>query len=499
MALAEFKPLRELGLIAGLGILLILGATFLLLPALLVRFSPAVSATSGRERGTWPLPVLPLRGRGPAVAVIAVGAALTVLLALPIRPIEFSTDQRAMLPADAPSVQWLERLEDSGTFSSAFNASIATSLADVEERSRAFTALPTVSHVQSILSFLPKDADAKRPLVQQIRAAWRRLPDVRFETPPVDVAALEEALATLRGFVEVDLPFTLSNHGKPELAPATKALAEALRALERRLAALPPREAQARLERFQQRASAVYTDLRGSLDSDRDSVKPEDVPAEARSLFYAETPQGPRYLIRVYPTGHVEDPAFAPRFLADTRTVDPDITGFPVNFFEFAVVMEDDFKRASIYALAAIVLLLLIDLRRKRDLLLALVPLGMGATWMVGSMNLLGMDYNLANIMAIPLLVGIGVAYGVYVIHRVREESPPRPRRVIATTGKAVLFSALTTMVSFGAMSMASHRGASSLGNTLLLGIAYCVVGALVVLPALLRVVPDPDRAETRG
>jgi predicted RND superfamily exporter protein len=228
-------------------------------------------------------------------------------------------------------------------------------------------------------------------------------------------------------------------------------------------------------------------------------VTPEDLPEQARQFFYRETPAGPRYLLRVYPSGHVEDTEFAPKFLSETRSVDPVVTGFPVNFYEFAIVMQDDFRLASVYAMAAILLLLFFDLAYRRDIALAIVPLVMGGVWMVGSMNLLGFDYNLANIMAIPLIVGIGVAYGVYVIHRVREDSPPRPRQVVATTGKAVVFSALTTMVSFGAMGVASHRGAASLGQTLLIGIGACLVTALAVLPAIARVVPDPARKGKSG
>ena len=174
--------------------------------------------------------------------------------------------------------------------------------------------------------------------------------------------------------------------------------------------------------------------------------------------------------------------------MRETRTVDPLVTGYPVNYYEFALVMQQDFRRAFLYAILAIVFLLALDLRRPRDVILALLPLGMGSVWMVGAMNLIGIEYNLANIMALPLIIGIGVAYGVYAIHRAREGEKPRPREVVKTTGKAILFSALTTMVSFGALSVASHRGAAGLGATLLLGIGFCLATALGVLPALLRV-----------
>ena len=499
MALGEFAPLVELGVIAGAGILLILASSFLLLPSLIIRRARKKLAATGDarlapSRGNWLLPVLPLRGRRAAGIVVGLAALVTILLALPIRPISFSNDQLAMLPPNAPSVRWLKRLERTGMFTSAFNASIASSPQEVRERTEKFLALDTVSRVLSLETFLPRDIEAKRPHIRAVRAAWARVPQVTLATPPVDVPALREALGDLLGYLEVDLPFTLGQHGYEHLKPKMAAVAKQLKALLARIEALPAETVAARLGRFQQRAGEMYGDLAASLSSDRETVEPGDLPPEVRGLFFRETKEGDRYLLRVYPSGEVQDDEFTPRFLAQCREVDPDITGYPVNFYEFALVMQSDFRMAFLYAVIAIVLLLLLDLRRKRDLLLALVPLAMGSTWMVGAMNLLGMDYNLANIMAIPLIVGIGVAYGVYVIHRVREATPPQPRLVVGTTGKAVVFSALTTMVSFGAMSTASHRGAASLGLTLLLGIGFCLIASVVVLPALVRLVPEPRR-----
>lgn len=502
MAFGDFKPLRELGIIAGAGILLILAASFVLLPALLVLRGSrearwARSGGEGLLHGGWHLPVLPIRGRRASVVVTVVAALATILLALPIRPIAFSNDLISMLPANAPSVAWLRELEATGMFTSAFNASIAGSLDEVRERTDAFAKLDTTSRIQSVTTFLPEDQDAKAPLVRTIRAAGRKLPELRFDTPPVDVARLLAQLDLLEEYLALDLPLTLKTQGLEQHAPRIQALSVRVKALRAAIAALPAGEAQARLGRLQARMSTVVADLMAFLASDRERVRPEDLPPAVAGLFFKETPAGLRYLIRVYPSGDINDDTFMPRFLEQSRSVDPDVTGYPVNYYEFALVMQDNFRVAFLYAVVAIILLLALDLRRARDVVLALVPLTMGGVWMVGAMNLLDIEYNLANIMAIPLIVGIGVAYGVYVIHRVREETPPRPRSVVQTTGKAVVFSALTTMVSFGAMSAASHRGAAGLGLTLLLGIGFCLVSSVGFLPAMLRLVPPPRRGRS--
>ena len=501
MALGEFKPLRELGIVAGAGILLILAASFVLLPALLVTRGRRAarlgkSARGGLLGGRWLLPVLPLRGRRAAAIVVAVGLAVTAALAIPIRPITFSNDLISMLPPSAPSVQWLRRLEQTGTFTTAFNASIAGSLEEVRARAVRFDALETTSRVLSIDTFLPRDAESKAPYVREIRRAARAIPELRLETPPIDVAATRAELSELAGYLELDLPLTLKTQGMADLAPEVQALAVRVRQIDAAIAALPSAEAAARLGRLQDRLAELLNDFLSFARSDRERVTPDDLPPEVAKLFYRKGEDGPRYLLRIYPSGDINDDAFMPRFLAESREVDAQVTGYPVNYYEFALVMQADFRSAFLYAVIAILLLLALDLRRLRDVGMALVPLAMSGVCMVGAMNLIGMDYNLANIMAIPLIVGIGVAYGVYVIHRARETSPPRPRAVVRTTGKAVLFSALTTMVSFGAMSTASHRGAAGLGLTLLLGIGFCLLTAVAFLPALIRLVPPGRRRD---
>lgn len=496
MALGDFLPLRELGLVAGAGILLILASSFVVLPAFLVLRSRR--GGDGRARGLlagrWSLPVLPLRGRKAALVPIVVALVATTLLALAIRPIRFSNDLISMLPPEASSVQWLKRLEKSGMFTSAFNASIADSIEEVERRAEAFGKLETVSRVRSVETFLPRDQAEKLPLVRRTRAAWKRAPELTLTTPVVDVPAFLEQLEELEGYLELDLPLTLKTNGLERLLPGVKKLAAGVKDMRAAAAALPADELATRLGRLQTRSAELLGDLRRLMAGTGEEVTAADLPADIRGLVYKETEAGPRYLIQVYPAGDINDDEFMPRFLAETRSVDPDITGYPVNYYEFALVMQENFRVAFLYAAVAIVLLLLLDFRRLRDVALALLPLTMGGVCMVGTMNVVGIDYNLANIMAIPLIVGIGVAYGVYVIHRAREDVPPRPRRVVASTGKAVLFSALTTMVSFGAMSTASHRGAAGLGLTLLLGIGFCLVMSIGVLPALLRLLPVRTR-----
>ena len=129
-------------------------------------------------------------------------------------------------------------------------------------------------------------------------------------------------------------------------------------------------------------------------------------------------------------------------------------------------------------------------------LVLALIPLAMGAAWMIAMMNLFGIVYNLANVVAIPLLMGIGVVYCVHIIHRFRQEGENNVYDVVRHTGGAVFLAAMTTMIGFGALTAGSHGGMKSMGRTMLIGIFTCMVTALVVLPAMLRMLPSVRKAE---
>jgi predicted RND superfamily exporter protein len=114
------------------------------------------------------------------------------------------------------------------------------------------------------------------------------------------------------------------------------------------------------------------------------------------------------------------------------------------------------------------------------------IPLAMGVVWMMGLMGLAGLDFNFANLVAIPLIIGIGIDNGVHVIHRVRLEGEAGMTVVLRHTGRAILIASLTTMIGFGSLALASHQGLASLGKVLLLGVGSCLVTSTLILPNIL-------------
>jgi predicted RND superfamily exporter protein len=186
------------------------------------------------------------------------------------------------------------------------------------------------------------------------------------------------------------------------------------------------------------------------------------------------------------PAGSVFDPDSLDRFAEASRRVSGEATGFPIVFRKMSGRITRGFYGSVVAGSVLVALILFLDYRNLRDVLLALLPLAVGVTWMMGGMRLLGLSFNFANLVAVPLIIGVGIDNGVHIVHRMKFEGRSGMNTVLRHTGRAILVASLTTMVGFGSLALASHRGLASLGLVLLLGVGACLVASTVVLPNLL-------------
>jgi predicted RND superfamily exporter protein len=168
------------------------------------------------------------------------------------------------------------------------------------------------------------------------------------------------------------------------------------------------------------------------------------------------------------------------RFVRDLRAVDPKATGTPVQNYTYISELKNSYQQAAWLAFGAIVVMVLLHFRNIWQSLLALLPLGLGIVWAVGVMGLFHLPFNPANIITLPLVIGIGVAYGIYVVDRYKEEK--RCVLFSGSTGKAILMSALTTIIGFGSMTIGDYRGLVSLGTVMSLGVFCCFAASTLVL-----------------
>jgi len=201
--------------------------------------------------------------------------------------------------------------------------------------------------------------------------------------------------------------------------------------------------------------------------------------------------QGEGVALYVIPAGSAWESETARAFRTAVAGIDPDVSGLAVNINLHETMIITGFRRAAALAAVLIFIVIVIQLRSFRDAALALVPTGVGWLWMLGVMAVIDLRFNVANIIALPLVIGIGTAFGVHLMHRYQESARlhggvANLDDLVRSTGGAVVLSALTTVASFAALMLGDYGGMSTLGLAMVLGILACLVASIIVLPALL-------------
>jgi hypothetical protein len=192
-----------------------------------------------------------------------------------------------------------------------------------------------------------------------------------------------------------------------------------------------------------------------------------------------------KHLLQVYPKGDIWERREQEEFIKELRTIDPNVTGTPIQLYEYTGLLKQSFEEAARYSLVAIAVLVFIHFRKVSAVLLSLLPVVFGTIWMAGIMGFSKIPFNPANIMTLPLLIGIGVTNGIHILNRFVEEQ--HPSILARSTGKAVLVSGLTAIAGFGSLILAEHRGIRSLGLMMSTGITTCMVVGLTFVPAILN------------
>ena len=368
------------------------------------------------------------------------------------------------------SVELEQRLLGSREQDAYYAVSVADAPADVVARKERLLKLPLVKKVEEIASRIPPLQPAKQAAVARIQQRLASLPD---RAPQLTVPQLSE-LGQLLG----SLKALLTGPG------GASGLSEQFDLLTAVFQQTSPAECYARVTDYQQRMAQELLDRLHMLAAAADPQPPQfkDFPAALTDRFVGK--RG-KHLLKVYCKGDVWDMATMEKFVADLRSVDPKVTGSPLLAFEGSRQMKRSYEQAALYALIIIVPVVFFDFRSLRHTLLALLPLGVGILLMFGLMGHLNVPLNPANMIVLPLILGIGIDAGVHVVHDYISQ-PNGQYRISASTASAVVINAVTNMAGFGSLMIASHRGLQSLGRVLTIGLSTCLFASLVMLPALL-------------
>ena len=509
LILTGIGVLQELGLITGCGLLVTLVSTFVVLPPLLLLWDkrPVLSGSAGRAgvsveghsievkigEAHFPLPHLPRPPdfmefwyRHPRT-VLLLSVVGTVLALYAMRSLEFDGNVLRLQAEGTESVDWELKIIGQSERSTIYGVILANSLEEVRTKTKAVEALPSVGKVESIAMVIPEDQELKLPLARKLRPVLSGVNLAQFPRPaPVD---LDELLNTLQRVKAKMLTAEDAEKWKGKEEPPLEEMAR-VRSLvdqfERQLEKRDRAEIRRRLTVFAGKLFQDFYDKVSLLARAVASgpVKLDDVPNDLKKQFVGRDGS---YLVRVYPRGDPWELASQAAFVGDLRSVDPDAVGDPVRGYEVITAMRRGYQQVGIYALIGVAALFLLNLRDLRYFLLAKVPLLIGAIWTAGLMHLFQVRFNLANLIIIPLIVAPGVESGLLIIHRFREEAEAAvlPNSI----GKGVALSSLTTMIGFGSLLIAHHRGAFSIGLLVTLGVGAVLVVSVIVLPALLTIV----------
>jgi predicted RND superfamily exporter protein len=188
--------------------------------------------------------------------------------------------------------------------------------------------------------------------------------------------------------------------------------------------------------------------------------------------------------LQVFPTDDLDDGRQLGRFVDAVRVLAPEATGIAVNLVEFGRATTASLRQALVSAFIAIAILMLLFGSPIVDMVLVLIPVGLALTLTGACMTMLGITFNFANVVVLPLLLGIGVDSGIHLVHRSRLVRTGEASLLHTTTARAVFFSAITTIASFGSMASSGHWGIASMGILLVLGMIFTLAANLLVLPA---------------
>jgi hypothetical protein len=493
LTLTDFRGIVEFGFIAGLSILMAFVAMMTLFPAVLVIL----------DRRTWPRVVVPASAtaaaRRPSVralewltsysrTILLVSGVATALSLLALPMVRFDYNRLNLQAKGTESANWELKILASGR--SAFPAlASAESVDNLQAKRDAFARLSTVSDVVSILNVVP---DRQAEKIDLIRRLATILAPVRVApATDEDPRQLRGALTSLQRRLDIAVRETDTESAAQTLASAARrahSLLDRLRHVDataaRRLAEV---QAQFR-DDFVTKLQRVQRNLAPR------PMTVADLPEEVTRKFVGRSGA---LLMQLYPSVNTWDREGVAQFVSELRSVDPTVTGSPVIGYEAGRMMERAYFEGTLGALVLVLVLAAVVLRRWRTTLLAVLPMILGTLWTIGVMRPAGLSFNLANVWALPLIIGAAAEYGLNVVLRYQEAANDGGPGLGRSTIMAVLLNGLTTMAGFGSLMVARHQGIFSLGLLLTLGAVAGLAAALVVLPALLRRWSPAERTTT--
>ena len=468
----DYSGVAELGWISGMGMFISFLVTLTVIPALL----SLLPYRPGKQK-------MPVTGGARLVArhagkILGVTALLALVSVLALGGLRFDHNPLNLHAQDGAALTTFRELLADNDLTPWTAIMIAADAEEADEYHAAFSQSDLVEKVVTVADFIPAGQEDKLFIIDELGLLLGDLSSASPQPSTQDAAA---RLAALRAFRD-----KLAQTGSD--APALTALRDNLEELLH--GAHQPGKLSARLEQM------LLASLPGRLDAlnaslDADYISLDTLPEQFQRFWVSA--DGKRR-VEIYPQQDMQDNRALTAFVHAVQSVSPAVTGAPVINLEASAAVATAFGQAFLYAFIAITLILYLLLARKKDVVLVLIPLLTAALLTGAASVLIGLPLNFANVIALPLLLGIGVDSGIHIIHRFRTDLPDGKNILATSSARAIIVSSLTTMGGVGNLALSPHAGTASMGLLLTLGIGITLVCMLLVLPALLTLIAHPRK-----
>jgi hopanoid biosynthesis associated RND transporter like protein HpnN len=476
----DYDGIAELGWISGSGMFISFIVTMTLLPALLgilpIKSQPNVQGSPQSSRGkllnsVFAFPVTYAR----TIRIVSIIIAISLIWIVP--KVEFDHNTLNLQNPENDSVKtYMDLLADSE--SSPWTTEILVeNRQEAEATALELKELPLVDDVTWLNKFIPEDQDNKLFIIEEMDII---LSGMNLNSA-LSAPDFEDRIAAIN---KLHL-LMIARQQELQQIPHADDLLMKLEMFMERQSQLDEQQGNELLIRLEH---SLLDSLPGRLDSLENSLAAEavnvsNIPSELSSRWIGKSG---KYLLEIAPVENLQDNVALERFVEQIQSNFPNVIGSPVISVEGGKAVVSAFKQAFMTALIVISLLLFILLDRHRDVLLIMGPILMAAMLTAATSVVFSIPLNFANIIALPLLLGIGVDSGIHILHRYRN-APPKDGIILGTSSaRAVLVSALTTIVSIGNLSFSSHLGTASMGKLLTIGISMTLLCTLIILPSLL-------------
>ena len=502
LIISSSRGMKEVGIVSSVGLLAILIVTFLFLPSLLVlrerhlekklaerriKSKPLYQDISFKTFGkgcNW------LSNRNKVTIICAV--LITIFLLISASRISFDHNYMNMEPKGLTSITLQDTILDKFDLSMDYALIVTDSVEESREMTKTLKNIKTAAMIDDISIYLPSYEEQQKriPYIQEINQAISgavianeildsELNQIISELDRLEMNIMEiQDMAYMGGQDKVDGKCSeiVGNPNDPQPFSIIAQFVDFLK--NNRQSGLKG------LKEFQKYAAPYFKESVLKMASTENFVL-DDLPASVLDR-YANRDRT-QFLITVFPEENMwTDLNFLQRFTSDLDRVSNKATGMPPVMQELFRVIGNDGKNAALLTVLVVVLLLWLDFRSFKYAMIAMIPLVAGVIWMVGLMHLVGMQLTVVNVMALPMILGIGIDDGVHIVHRWRIEGSKKIKQIFASTGKAIFLTSITTMLAFGSLVFSIWRGFGSLGGAMFIGVGACFLSTVIILSGII-------------